>query len=55
MRREPKERWQELCRLTTSEEDPKKLLQYVEEINRILEGQRKKVEKQDGFKSTRRI
>jgi hypothetical protein len=30
------ERWTELCRLASVERDPKKLLQLVTEINRLL-------------------
>lgn len=44
MQCEPEKRWQELCDLTAKEEDPGKLVHYVQEINRILEEQRKKVE-----------
>ena len=30
------ERWQELCRQAATEQDPKKLIELVAEINRLL-------------------
>jgi hypothetical protein len=32
-----KERWFQLCELAAKEQDPKKLLSLIEEINRLLE------------------
>jgi hypothetical protein len=37
MQCEDKERWQELCAQAAVERDPKKLLELVGEINRLLE------------------
>jgi hypothetical protein len=37
MQGEDKERWQELCAQAAAEQDPKKLLELVGEINRLLE------------------
>jgi len=34
---EPKERWQELSEQAAKEQDPKRLLELVQEINRLLE------------------
>jgi hypothetical protein len=43
-----KERWLQICELAAKEQDPKKLLAYVEEINRLLDERlRKKSEKDD--------
>jgi hypothetical protein len=42
-----KERWLEFCELAAKEQDPKKLLLLVEEINRLLE------EKEQRFKKNR--
>ena len=36
MQGETKERWQELCELAAQEQDPAKMLEIVEEINRLL-------------------
>ena len=41
------ERWLEFCELVAKEQDPKKLLLLVEEINRLLEG------KEQRFKAKR--
>ena len=35
--RENTERWMELCEQASKEQDPNKLMNLVEEINRILE------------------
>lgn len=32
-----RERWQELCELAAKEQDPKKLMELMKEINRLLE------------------
>jgi hypothetical protein len=32
-----KERWEELCELAANEGDPKKLIELMNEINRLLE------------------
>ncbi|HEY4840340.1 MAG TPA: hypothetical protein VIH78_00125 [Terriglobales bacterium] len=44
---ETKERWLELCEQASKEQDPKKLMELVEEIDRILKG------KQDGLNQGR--
>jgi predicted Zn-ribbon and HTH transcriptional regulator len=36
MQGEKKKRWMELCELAAVEQDPKKLLQLVKEINNLL-------------------
>ena len=38
---EDKERWQELCGQAAVEQDPKRLLQLMEEINGLLEAKKK--------------
>jgi hypothetical protein len=37
MQGKARERWQELCEQAANEQDPKKILELVEEINRLLE------------------
>jgi hypothetical protein len=37
MQGETKERWQQLCEQATIEQDPKKLMILIVEINRLLE------------------
>jgi hypothetical protein len=32
-----KERWEELCELASKEQDPKKLIELIREINHLLE------------------
>ena len=32
-----KERWRELCEQAAAEQDPKKMLELIKEINRLLE------------------
>jgi hypothetical protein len=34
---ENRERWRELCELAEKEQDPRKLVELTEEINRLLE------------------
>ena len=36
MQSKNRERWQELCEQAPNEQDPKKMLELVEEINRLL-------------------
>lgn len=31
------ERWRELCRQASAEQDPKKMLELIKEINRLLD------------------
>ena len=38
---EPRERWQQLCEQASKEQDPDKLLLLVQEINRLLDAQKK--------------
>jgi hypothetical protein len=38
-----RERWLELCELAATEQNPEKLLQYVQEINRLLDEKQKRV------------
>jgi hypothetical protein len=44
---ETKERWLELCEQASKEQDPKKLMELVEEIDRLLK------ERQDGISQGR--
>jgi len=37
MKGETRERWQLLCALAADERDPQKLLEFVQEINRLLQ------------------
>jgi hypothetical protein len=37
MQGEKRERWMELCAQVASEQDPKKVLELVEQINKLLE------------------
>jgi hypothetical protein len=36
MQGKTRERWQELCEQAANEQDPKRMLEIVEEINRLL-------------------
>lgn len=36
MERETKQHWQELCEQAANEQDPAKMIEIVEEINRLL-------------------
>jgi hypothetical protein len=38
-----KERWKQLCEQAANEQDPKKLIALVQEINRLLEAKRKRL------------
>jgi hypothetical protein len=40
-----KERWQELCEQAANEQDPKKLMALVKEINRLLEEKQARLKK----------
>ena len=42
---EVKARWMQLCEMTATERDPKKLLEIVEEINRLLEEKEQRLSK----------
>ena len=46
MEKETKERWRKLCERAAAEQDPQKLMELVEEINRILEEEQKRRERQ---------
>ncbi len=41
------ERWQALCAQAATEQDPKKLMQLVVEINQLLEEKEKRLQKPD--------
>jgi hypothetical protein len=43
MRGKEKERWQELSELAANEQDPKKLLELVQEINRLMEAKERRL------------
>jgi len=38
-----KERWQELCALAAKEQDPKKLMELIREIDRLLAEKHKRL------------
>jgi len=40
-----KERWNELCAQAAVEQDPKKLMELIREINRLLEEKRNRIDK----------
>jgi hypothetical protein len=40
-----KERWKELCRQASVEQDPKKLHELIAEINRLLEGKQQRLDR----------
>jgi len=41
-----KERWLQFCELATKEQDPGKLLEFVQEINRLLEERERRLKSQ---------
>lgn len=43
-----KERWLELCQQAAVEQDPKKLMELVEEINRLLAEKEQRLHKPEG-------
>jgi hypothetical protein len=47
MKGETKRHWTELCELAANEQDPKKLLELVAEINRLLEEKEERLRKSD--------
>jgi hypothetical protein len=40
------ERWRTLCELAAEEQDPQRLMELVEQINRMLEEKEKRLEEQ---------
>jgi DnaJ-domain-containing protein 1 len=48
MQGKARERWQELCEQAANEQDPAKMLQIVEEINRLLAVKYDRLSRQDG-------
>jgi len=46
--REQTERWRELCKRAENEQDPKKLLELVNEINSILKEKEERLRKEQG-------
>ena len=44
------ERWKKLCEQAAVEQDPEKLLQLTEEINRLLEAKEERLQKQQANK-----
>jgi hypothetical protein len=46
MKGERKERWQELCELAANEQDPDKLSELVDEIDRMLEEKQDRLRRQ---------
>ena len=43
-----KERWLELCQQAAVEQDPKKLMELVAEINRLLQEKEQRLQKPEG-------
>jgi hypothetical protein len=43
VRGKEKERWEELCGLAANEQDHEKLLELVQEINRLMEAKQKRL------------
>jgi hypothetical protein len=43
--RENEERWEELCRQASVEQDPKKLHELIVEINRLLEAKQQRLDR----------
>jgi hypothetical protein len=43
VRMKDKERWMELCEFGSKEQDPSKLSEFVEEINRLLEEKQNRI------------
>lgn len=48
---ETRERWMELAELAATEQDPKKLMELVQEINRLLEEKQTRLSNQRNAKS----
>lgn len=42
-----KERWRELCKQASVEKDPKKMLELIKEINRLLDEKQARLEGED--------
>ncbi len=47
MQNETKQRWMELCRQASTEQDPKKLVELIKEINDLLEEKRSRLENKE--------
>jgi hypothetical protein len=45
--RENRERWKELCELAAQEQDPQKLLELTRQINDLLLGKQRRLERPD--------
>jgi hypothetical protein len=50
MENEKRERWKQLCELASTEQNPKKLLELVAEINRLLEEKQVRLSKKEADK-----
>jgi hypothetical protein len=46
MKGETGERWRQLCELAAEEQDPQRLMELIEQINRMLEEKEKRLEEQ---------
>ena len=46
MRGERREEWQRLCQLAADEQDPAKLMQLIERINRLLQEKEDRLQRQ---------
>ena len=49
--RENTERWKELCELAAKEQDPQRLLELTREINDLLLGKQRRLERPDDVSS----
>lgn len=45
------ERWRELCRQAAVEKDPKRMLELIKEINRLLEEKQARLQREVGLGS----
>jgi hypothetical protein len=43
MRGKDRERWEVLCEIAANEQNPKKLLELIQEINQLLDAKRKRL------------
>ncbi len=45
MKAETRERWQNLCALAVEEQDPRRLLELIDQINELLEEKERRLQK----------
>jgi hypothetical protein len=46
MQGEKRESWEKLCKLAADEQDPNRLIELIEEINRLLEEKEERIKRQ---------